>query len=174
MKGSQLPCRKVIPAAVGIDQPWLPIQGHRHRVDREVAAAQVGLDPGGRLDHWKGAALQVALRSSGGDVDLVPVELHLRGPEPLVRDDVSTELGRQLGGVPNDDEVDVGPAALEQEVAHGAANQVDGIVGDSAHRRKLRVHALKRLGEALAGLPCHQSRTGMPSAARRSLASRTR
>ena len=91
-----------------------------------------------------------------------------------MRDDLGAKPAGERGGVALDDEVDVGATAPEQEVAHRAADQVDGLGRDLAHGGELRVDALQRLGEALAGLGRHQRRTGMPSAARRSFASRTR
>ncbi len=54
------------------------------------------------------------------------VEDGLGGPEALVLDPFRAEGGRELGGVADDDEVDVGAAASEQQVADGAADEVDG------------------------------------------------
>ena len=51
VQDAQLPRRQVGLAAVGIDQARLAPQRDRHRVDREVAAPQVGREVGPRLDH---------------------------------------------------------------------------------------------------------------------------
>ena len=47
--------------------------------------------------------------------------------EALVLDHLGAERGRQRRGVALDDEVEVGAPAAEQQVAHGAADQVDGL-----------------------------------------------
>ncbi len=81
-------------AAVGVDQARLPAQRDRHRVDAEVAAAEVGLDRGGGGDDGQRTGMRVGLRAGAGDVDLVAVELDLGGGEALVL----ARLGPEAGG----------------------------------------------------------------------------
>ena len=111
---------------MGVDQAGLALQRDRHRVDREVAPGEVGLDPGRGLDDRQCPRLGVGLGPGAGDVDLVAVEDGLRGPEALVLDPFRAEGGRELGRVADDHEVDVGAAAPEQEVADGSADEKDG------------------------------------------------
>ena len=123
-------------AAVGVDQPRLAAQRDRHRVDREVAAGEVGLDRLGRA-RPRGSApgLRVGLGAGGGDVDLVAVEAR---PWRCAKRSCSTASAPsargERRGVALDDEVEVGAPAAEQQVAHGAADQVDGL----ARRRRGR------------------------------------
>ena len=55
----------------------------RHRVDREVAAAQVVLE-GARADVRKRSGTRVGLGSGGGDVNRIPVDQQVDGAETVV------------------------------------------------------------------------------------------
>ena len=136
--------------AVGVDQARprrrsgiaiaLIVKSRRARsASMPAAGSTTGRAPG----------LRIALGAGGGDVDLVAVEAHLCGREALVGDDLGAEPRGKRGGVALDDEVDVGATAAEQKVAHGAADQVDGLARGLTHRVELGVDALQRLGEAL-------------------------
>ena len=92
-------------------------------------------------------------------------------------DPLSTEAGRELGRVADDDEVDVGPAAPQQKVAHGSTDEIDRDIGGGADRRQLRVRVRHRAAEVLGRLrvgDMAQVRTGMPASAMWRFASRTR
>ena len=149
MQYPQLPRREVGLSAAGVNQMRLALQGDRHRVDGEVAAPQVCLQISRRLDHRQRSRLRVALRPYRGDVQLVPVHLHLRGAETLMGDSIGIELSSQRRRVADDDQVDIRPPATEQQVADRAADEIDRIVRHVAHAGKLGVHVLQRLGDAL-------------------------
>ena len=183
MEDPQQPRLEVGEAPVGVDQPRLAAQGDRHRVDREVAAAEVRLDVARRADLRQGPRARVGLRTGGGDVEHVAVHLHLGRREALVLDQgLGTELGGKLGGVPHHHEVDVGPAAAEQQVANRAADDVDGRAGDAAQGAQLRIGAAQRLGEVLDRrhgarhlvLPYHDRLHGWPTGRQTGPAGRTR
>ena len=59
------------------------------------------------------------------------VELDLGGAEALVLDRLGAEPRGERGGVALDDEVEVGAAAAEQQVADRSADQVDGLLAAS-------------------------------------------
>ena len=144
MQDPQQPRLEVRAPAVGVDQLRLPAQRDRHRVDREVAPGEVVEEAGG-LDLRQCPGVRVGLGAGAGDVDLVAVEIHLGGGEPLVRDHLGAEPSREVGGVALDDEVEVGAPAAQQQVADRAADQVDGLLaGGLAHGGQLRVGALQR------------------------------
>ena len=110
----------------------------------------------------------------------MPADLDLDRAEALVLGLGAAEPRRERGGVALDDQVDVGPRPAEQQVAHRAADQVDRLLGRLAHGLQLGVGVPQRCGQivhaptmTLSRMPA-QSRTGMPSAAIRSFASRTR
>ena len=70
------------------------------RVDREVAAGEVGIDVGDRRHLRQGARLGVGLGPRGGDVDLEAVELDLGGREALVLEQLAAEPRREAGPRP--------------------------------------------------------------------------
>ena len=146
------------PAARSAWPPWGSIRRGSPRSGIAIALivksrrAQVGLELGIRLDHRQRARVRIALRAGAGDVDLVAVELHLRRAEALVRDHVRPQPLGERRRVALDDEVDVGAAAPEQEVAHRAADQVDGLATQGAHPGELRVQLLQGPSESFGAI----------------------
>jgi hypothetical protein len=110
---------------VGVDEDDVTHQRNGHRVDREVAPREVVLERR-RRHRRERARVGVGLGAGAREVDLEFVELHGCGPEALVLGHLSTERGGEAGDVVLGDEVDVGALRPEQEVANGAADEVDG------------------------------------------------
>ena len=110
---------------MGIDQLGIAGQRHRHRVDREVAAGEVG-GKRRRANLGEGAGTRVGLAAGRRQVDLEAVEEHGRGGEALVAAHLPAQAPGQLGHLALDRDVDVRPVASEQEIAHGAAHQIGG------------------------------------------------
>ncbi len=160
MEDAQQPRREVVPPAVGVDQSRLARSGIaialtvKSRRPRSASIASVGATTG------SAPGVRVGLGAGGGDVDLVAVELDLGGGEALVLDRLRPEPRRQRRGVADDDEVEVGAAAAEQQVADGAADDVDRLLGGGrdAPRAPGRRRAAPRRGprsafQGLAWLP---------------------
>ena len=80
---------------------------------------------------------RVGLGARRGDVDLVTVEPHRGGGEAPVVAQRRHEQGRQRHRIAHHDDVDVGPAAAEQEVADGAADEVDPVPSAAAYDLQL-------------------------------------
>ena len=125
---------EVAAASERVDEPpeVLALQGHGHRVDREVAPEEVLADRR-VLDGRKRGGCVVELRPRGHDVDPAAVAVQDdRRPELLVRFDASAKgLSERLGerdGVALHRDVDVEAALAEQDVAHGPADEVDAVV----------------------------------------------
>ena len=93
---------------------WSAGDLERHRVDREVAARQVGLDVGGELDVGLAAVGPVGLGAVGRDLELRARPSGADGAEPLA-------LGPQRVGPRPDDRLDLRRA--------GIGGQVDVAVG---------------------------------------------
>ncbi len=151
-------------------------QPHRHRVDREVAPAEV-LVKRRLLDSRQGARLVVRLAPSGGEVEHQVVGAHRGGAKALVlARDPAEPIGQGPGyraSVSFDGYVEVDGIGVAEQVAHGAAHEVGG--RQSFQGRQQAPHA----GEATYALaqvhlaPRHHRRTGIPASRIRSLASRT-
>ena len=122
-------------AAVGVEQQAElgRQQRHGHRVDGEVATVQVLADRG-VLDRGQGCRVLVVLGARAGHVDAQVAGQHHRGVELLVRVHAAVQRrGKALGegdAVALEGEVDVEAGLLQQQVANGAAHEVDaGVVG---------------------------------------------
>ena len=124
---------QVLAASEGMDQAAEVgfLQRDGHRVDREVAAVEVLRDRR-RLHYRERTGREVALRARGHDVDPVPVAvLDDRGAELLVRRVAPAERFRE--GAPEPDriafhrDVDVEALGSEEDVPHGAADEVDAV-----------------------------------------------
>ena len=127
----------------------LGLEGHRHGVDREVAAREVAAD--GRVLHLRqGGRVIVRLRARRGDVDaqrgVAPAEHHHGRAELLVRTDVTLEATgegvRHGDAVTFDGDVEVDLSFTQQQVAHGAAHQVDP-ANLCGHRLDLLQHVIE-------------------------------
>ncbi|MDH6190129.1 hypothetical protein M2168_003161 [Streptomyces sp. CZ24] len=132
--------RQVLQAAVRVDEGLLR-QGHRHGVDREVAADQVVLDrvAVGDLGLARGAV--VRLRAVRGDLDLEGDLLALDHGPLLAADGAEGDADLPDGVRPRPDqpedllrpgvggEVQVVPQPPEQRVADRAAHQREGVSG---------------------------------------------
>ncbi len=95
---------------MGIDQLRIAGQRHRHRVDREVAAGEVGGERR-RADLGERAGVSVGLAARRRQVDLEAVDAHGRGVEALVGAHLPTEPPGQLAHLALDGDVDVRPLA---------------------------------------------------------------
>ena len=141
---------EVSPPAEGVDRFWRALQGQGDRVDGEVPPRQIRLDLTRRRHVGQRSRMRVGLGAGGCDVDLVPVELRLRRGEAFVLDRLGPQPRRQPCGIADDDQVDVGAAAAEQQVAHGTADQVDRIVARrSTDGIELGMGAAKRLRQVV-------------------------
>jgi hypothetical protein len=128
VEDSHKPVGKVAASGEGVDQLAFR-QRHGHRVDREVAAAEVVLDRARRRNLGQRAGRRIGLGARGGDVQVAAVPVVDDScAEPPVRHDASVEpLAQRVGirlGVADDDEVDVEPRPVEQEVANGPADEI--------------------------------------------------
>ncbi len=102
----------------------------RDRVDGEIAPQQILLEA--RRDHvGQRAGMGVGLAPGPRDVVAEAVEGHGRGPEPVVDAQRPSERPREGQRVSLDHQVEVVGRAAEQQIAHGAADQVH--VRGSAH-----------------------------------------
>ena len=121
-------------SAVGIDELAVPgrLQREGHRVDREVAAKEILLDAG-PLDRRQSGRRGIHLPARGDRVDVLALAVvDDRRPELSVGVTPPAELAREsaseLDRVALDGNVDVEVRAAEQDVAHGAPNEVDAVV----------------------------------------------
>ena len=165
----------------------LAMQADAIAPDARVLLDRIGVATGWRcLDlgcgrHFRQSArTRVGLGAGGGDVDLVAVEHRLRGGEAFVLDWLGAQARRQRGGVADDDEIDVGASASQQQVAHGTPDEINGFATRRvAHRVELRVRGAQRLAQLVdrqqrRHVEGPYARTGMPAASRWRFASRTR
>ena len=134
---------EVRPAAEEVDEvaERVALQRDGHRVDREVAAEEV-LAQRGALDPGQRGRTVVELGAGRGHVDARPVAGdHDRGAELLVRDGPAAERRRERAAerdaVPLDGDVEIEGRLVQEDVADGAADEVD---------------ALERAGRGLRGL----------------------
>jgi hypothetical protein len=118
-------------AAIGVVQvpEVVAEQGDGHRVDREVAAAQVLVERGG-LDVRQRPRLAVRLGARGGEVEDELRRPHGRGPEALM---LAHDAAQAIGQRPPDrarislhGKVEVDRVRAAQQVADGPAHQVHG------------------------------------------------
>ena len=126
---------QVAPPAERVDQPpeVLALQGHGHRVDREVAAEEVLADRR-VLDARERGRRVVELRPRRDDVDSLVLaveddrgaELPVRPHPPVER---IGEAPRELDRVALDRDVDVEVRLAEQDVPHRPADEIDAVVG---------------------------------------------
>jgi hypothetical protein len=120
-------------AAVGVEQQtelgWE--QRHGHGVDGEVPAVQVLADRG-VLDRGQGGRVLVVLGAGAGHVDAQVAGQHHRGVELLVRVHAAVQRSRKALGegdaVALVGEIDVEAGLLKEQVAHGAAHEVEARV----------------------------------------------
>ena len=151
----------MIPSAIAFTP-----KSRRARSSASGAALTSGSAPGSR----------VGLPPRGGQVERELSRQHLGGAEALVLASAAPEpvgeRARDRAGVALHGHVDVHPVGAAQQVAHRAAHEVRGRQAlergqQPAHPRQ----AANALAQVLGGQ--HQSRTGIPAARMRSLASRT-
>ena len=103
------------------------VQGDR--VDAEVAPLQVLADRRAELDLGEQAPAAVALAAGAREVEDRAIGKLDRGrPEPLVLDDTTAGAACHGHRVALDHEVELVWLAFQQQVAHGAADHVDGIL----------------------------------------------
>ena len=147
----------------------------RHRVHAEVAPGEIVAQRRG-AHLGERARLGVGLPPRGGQVERQLVCQHLGGAEALVLAGAAPEpVGERAGdraGVALHGHVDVHPVGAAQQVAHRPAHEVRG--REALERWQQPAHsgqAPNALAQVLRGQ--HQSRTGIPAARMRSLASRT-
>ena len=141
-----------------------PLQRRGHRVDREVPAEEVVFDRA-RRDGRKRARGLVRLRARCDDVDPLVVAVEDDGGAELVvrphaPGECFRERSREGDRVAFDGDVDVEARLSEQDVPHGAADEVHPAVGavDRGHCLEDRVQALGQgelahRGPILPGLP---------------------
>ena len=148
-------------APMRVEQIRLGVQRDRHCVDRKSRRARSSWSVAGRTR----AARPVARRTRPAlcEVEVEPLERHLRGREALVPDRLTAEPAGQCLGVALDHDVEVGPLATQQEVPHDASDEVDreraGRVANPLDAGN-RVHELAQsggivlVGEAAGGSMC--------------------
>ncbi len=130
---AQRPLLEVAAAAERIDEPAqvLRRQRDRHRVQGEVAPEEILAD-GRSLDRRQRRRGVVELRPGRDEVDVLGVAVRDRGgAELLVRPDAPSERLREPAAerdrVALDRDVDVEPRLAEQDVAHGAADEIHAL-----------------------------------------------
>ncbi len=96
----------------------------RDRVDGEVAAQEILLERSG-LYVGQRAGVRVGLAPRAPKVIAEAVELDGRGSEAIVGQELAAESLREHGGIPLDNQVQVGRMAPEQQIANGPADQVN-------------------------------------------------
>ena len=138
------PALEVHPPAAGVLQLADPVavQVDRHRVDGEVAPAQVFGQPR-RLHIGERPGLRVGLAARGGEVNHQVAGADRGGAEALVLLGLAAEPPGQLSGhgagVTLDREVEVHGVAPEQEVAHRPADEECRL--EAVEGRQQPVHA---------------------------------
>ena len=170
---------EVLQAAAGVVEmaQVVAAQGNGHGVQGEIAAAQIVLERCA-LNQRQRPGLLVGLAPGGGQVQAQVGSAHGGGAEALVLADLALQpLGQRAGrgaGVALDGQVEVHGLSPSQEVAHRSAHQVDRRQPlESAEQPVHTGQAAHPLAQARVRLRPH-SRTGIPAARIRSLASRTR
>ncbi len=115
---------QVVDASVRVDRDAGLVERDGDRVHGEVAAREIGLDLGRRLDVGQGPGRRVGLCSSGGDVDSAGAGHDRGGGEALVAAGVAAERLGELDWIADGDQVEVERLGADEDVAHGSANQV--------------------------------------------------
>jgi hypothetical protein len=137
---------QVIDAAVRVEKGARsgPVQGHRHRVDREVAAPQVVVDRR-RRHMWQGAGPAVGLGAGGGEVDVPATAPQGCGAECPVGcygcSELPSERQRQGRRVGFNGQVDI-EEGWPRRVSRRATDEVGddaGLVGEFDERANGRV-----------------------------------
>ena len=161
-RGSQALGGKVGRPTERVDEAQLG-QLERHRVDREVAPRQVGLDVVGEL-HLRLAALgPVHVGAKRGDLDAHPTHFASDGAETLSLEPhvigPSTDESLDLVGPRAGRDVDVVMGQVEQGIANAAADEIALMVclgeapGQLEHRRRVIEDRLEPSGH-LHGAHC--------------------
>jgi hypothetical protein len=128
---------QVLDAAVRVEQGLVTGERMRHRVDREVAAAEV-LGDSRRAHLGQRPRLRVGLGAGAGDVDLGVADHDDGRPEALVLGRRPSQRRDQGLDLAFDDDVEVEVRSADQPVADAAADDVRG-------------HPLSRLADGLVG-----------------------
>ena len=143
---------EVAAAAERIDEAAEILRRERdgHRVQREVAPEEILADRR-TLDRRERRRRVVELRAGRDEIDALAVAVRDRGrAELLMRANVAAERLREQvaerDGITLDRDVDVEPGLAEQDVAHGAADEVDalGPLAERGDRLRDRREPLER------------------------------
>ena len=110
----------------GVDQLPGGAQRHGHRVDAEVAAREVRVDPAGRTSgSAPGYGYDSARARATSTVH--PLDRDSRGAEPIVLAELAAERPGERQVVAGDGQVESGPLVPEQGVAHGAPDRLEAV-----------------------------------------------
>ena len=163
---AQLELDQIGQAAERIGEPRLAGHAHRHRIDREVAAAQIGLERVA-VDHLGMPAHPVVVIGAVGG-DLAHHALYLSADRPELdprgptRRRQSVQDGQDLFRTGVGREVQILGAALHQRIAHGAANQVQLMPGRGERGAELarRRGHVDQIGWRSHGVVAYRDRRG--------------